>query len=51
MFTQDDVNNLFSDPREKEEDERETALQELQYRELLKANEALQRKVAEVHAK
>ena len=36
------------DPREKEDDERETALQELQYRELLKANEELQRKVAEV---
>ena len=36
------------DPREKEDDERETAEQELRYRELLKANEELQRKVAEV---
>lgn len=35
------------DPREKEDDERENALAELQYRELLKANEELQRKVAE----
>ena len=37
------------DPREKEDDERETAEQELRYRELLKANEELQRKVAEVN--
>lgn len=36
------------DPREKEDDERENAEQELRYRELLKANEELQRKVAEV---
>ena len=35
------------DPREKEDDERETAEQELRYRELLKANEELQRKVAD----
>ena len=39
------------DPREKEDDERETAEQELRYRELLKANEELQRKVAEVSFK
>lgn len=36
------------DPREKEDDERENAEQEQRYRELLKANEELQRKVAEV---
>ena len=35
------------DPREKEDNERETAEQELRYRDLLKANEELQRKVAE----
>merc|ERR1719412_449894 len=35
------------DPREKEDDEKENAEQEIRYRELLKANEELQRKVAE----
>jgi len=35
------------DPREKEDDERDVAEQELRLRELLKANEELQRKVAE----
>ena len=37
------------DPREKEDDERDVAEQELRLRELLKANEELQRKVAEVN--
>ena len=42
-------NNKFSDPREKEDDERDVAEQELRLRELLKANEELRRKVAEVN--
>ena len=41
--------NEISDPREKEDDERDVAEQELRLRELLKANEELQRKVAEVN--
>ena len=41
--------NKISDPREKEDDERDVAEQELRLRELLKANEELQRKVAEVN--
>ena len=36
------------DPREKEDDEKENAEQERKYRELLKINEDLQKKVAEV---
>jgi len=36
------------DPREKEDDEKENAEQEIKYKELLKANEELQRKVADV---
>ena len=36
------------DPREKEDDEKENAEQERKYRELLKVNEDLQKKVAEV---
>ena len=36
------------DPREKEDDEKENAEQERKYRELLKINEVLQKKVAEV---
>jgi hypothetical protein len=41
--------NKISYPREKEDDERDVAEQELRLRELLKANEELQRKVAEVN--
>jgi hypothetical protein len=36
------------DPREKEDDEKENAEQELKYMELLRANEELQRKVGDV---
>jgi len=36
------------DPREKEDDERETAEQEHKYKEILRDNESLQKKIAEV---
>ena len=36
------------DPREKEDDERDTAEQELKYREVIRENESLQKNIAEV---
>ena len=36
------------DPREKEDDERDTAEQELKYREVIRENETLQKTIAEV---
>ena len=36
------------DPREKEDDERDTAEQELKYREILRENESLQKKISDV---
>ena len=36
------------DPREREEDERESREQEMQYKQVLKENEALQKKIQEV---
>ncbi len=38
------------DPREKEDDERETAEQEHKYKEILRDNESLQKKIAEVRS-
>jgi hypothetical protein len=38
------------DPREKEDDERETAEQEQRYKDILRENESLQKRIAEVGA-
>ena len=43
-----DVLQHAHDPREKEDDERETAEQEQRYKDILRENESLQKRIAEV---